>query len=300
MGLEIVCFGALNVDKLYRVNEIAKEGEERSITEFKETPGGSAGNTATGLARLGIKVGYIGKVSNDREGKILLGDFTREGVNTDGIVISQEGRSGTVLGFIDREGERALYVDPGVNDSLEFKDIDLEYVRSTKFIHLTSFVGKKPFAAQEKLVTMVHDDVNISLDPGDIYARKGLTSLKPIIERCYAIIPNENEVKMLTGKGYKRGSRILLKEGASIVAVKLGKRGCYVSDGKESHLIEPYKVKVIDTTGAGDAFCAGFLYGLNRNKDLYESGKIGNFVASRCIREVGARAGLPCLMDFEL
>ncbi len=300
MGLEIVCFGALNVDKLYRVNEIAKEGEERSITEFKETPGGSAGNTATGLARLGIKVGYIGKVSNDREGKILLGNFTREGVNTDGIVISQEGRSGTVLGFIDREGERALYVDPGVNDSLEFKDIDLEYVRSTKFIHLTSFVGKKPFAAQKKLVTMVHDDVNISLDPGDIYARKGLTSLKPIIERCYAIIPNENEVKMLTGKGYKRGSRILLKEGASIVAVKLGKRGCYVSDGKESHLIEPYKVKVIDTTGAGDAFCAGFLYGLNRNKDLYESGKIGNFVASRCIREVGARAGLPCLMDFEL
>ena len=86
---------------------------------------------------------------------------------------------------------------------------------------------------------------------------------------------------------------MLLDEGAGVVAVKLGEKGCYVTDGKESHLIEPYKVRVVDTTGAGDAFCAGFLYGLVEGKDLYQCGKLGNFMASRCITKVGARKGLP-------
>jgi ribokinase len=85
-----------------------------------------------------------------------------------------------------------------------------------------------------------------------------------------------------------------------IVAVKLGSKGCYVTDGKQSHNVEPFKVKVVDTTGAGDAFCAGFLYGLISGKNLYDCGRIGNFVASRCIMKMGARPGLPYLKDLKL
>jgi ribokinase len=73
-----------------------------------------------------------------------------------------------------------------------------------------------------------------------------------------------------------------------------------VTDGKKDHLIEAFKVKVVDTTGAGDAFCAGFLYGLINGKSLYECGRIGNFVASRCIMKMGARPGLPRLEDLKL
>ena len=119
------------------------------------------------------------------------------------------------------------------------------------------------------------------------------------MRRCYFFSPNENELKLLTGKEYREGSKVLLKEGAKIVAVKLGKKGCYVTDGKESHLIEPFEVEVVDTTGAGDAFCAGFLYGLIKGKDLYECGKLGNFVASKCITKIGARDGLPKLSDLQ-
>lgn len=298
MSFDVICFGALNVDRLYRVKRIAREGEERSIIGFKESPGGSAANTAVGLARLGLKVGYIGKVSSDIEGNLLLKDFENEGVNTDGVIVSKAGRSGIVTGYVDKKGERALYLESGVNDLLEYKEIDLEYAGSADFLHLTSFVGEKPFEAQKRLVKGLPKDVKISLDPGDIYARKGLKSLKPIIERSFAIFPNENEIKLLTGEGYKRGSRVLMKEGVNIVGVKLGGRGCYVTDGKIRHLIEPYKVEVIDTTGAGDAFCTGFLSGLIKNKDLYESGRLGNFVASRCIRKAGAREGLPRLSDL--
>jgi ribokinase len=162
---------------------------------------------------------------------------------------------------------------------------------------LTS-VDRKPFLAQKQLIKEL-PHILVSFDPGEIYARKGLKALKPIIQKSSVVLPSEGELKMLTGKGWKDGARILLKEGAGIVAVKLGERGCYVSDGKETHLIEPFKVKVVDTTGAGDAFCAGFIYGLVMGKDLYQCGRLGNFVASRCITQIGARKGLPRLNELE-
>jgi len=292
MRLDIVCFGALNVDRLYKVDRIAKADEESEILDFEGSPGGSAANTAVGLARLGAKTGYIGKVATGREGEFLLSAFKEEGVNTDGIVVLKTGRCGTVIGFVDQKGERALYLDPGVNDSLEFNEINLEYVAGAKYLHLTSFAGTKPFEAQKKVVEALRD-VKVTLDPGMIYARKGFSELQPLIRRCFAVMPNRTELKILTGKGYKEGAEALLREGVEIVAVKLGKRGCYVTDGEESHHVQPFKVKVVDSTGAGDAFCAGFLYGLLKDKMVRECGLLGNFVASRVLTKMGARNGLP-------
>ncbi|MHC3129832.1 MAG: carbohydrate kinase family protein [Candidatus Bathyarchaeota archaeon] len=277
---------------------IAKEEEEGSVLEFKESAGGSAANTVVGLARLELKTGFIGKVAADREGKILLDDFRKEKVDVNGISVSERGRSGVVMGFIDQNGDRALYVDPGVNDQVDFKDINLDYVSGTEFLHLSSFVGEKPFKAQKKLIEQL-SDVKISFDPGAIYARKGLNAIKPIIKKSYVMFPNGIEVKLITGQDYIEGAKAFIKLGADLVAVKLGKRGCYVTDGKESYMIEAYKVEAVDTTGAGDAFCAGFLYGLIKQKDLYECGKLGNFVASRCISKMGARTGLPKLEDLK-
>jgi len=298
MKFDVIGFGALNVDRLYRVDRIAREGEETFALGFQETPGGSAANTIVGLARLGLKTGYIGKVADDREGQLLLNDFKKEGVNTDGIVVAKTGRSGVVTGYVDRRGERALYVDPGVNDSLEFKEINLEYANGAKFLHITSFVGEKPFEAQKRLVNQL-SNLEVSFDPGEIYTLKGLAALRTLIKRSSVVFPNENELKMLTEEDYKTGSRVLLREGAGIVAVKMGSKGCYVTNGKESHMVEPYKTEVADTTGAGDAFCAGFLYGLIKKKDLHECGRLGNFVASRCIAKIGARTGLPRVHELK-
>ncbi|MFQ6075729.1 MAG: carbohydrate kinase family protein, partial [Candidatus Bathyarchaeia archaeon] len=157
---------------------------------------------------------------------------------------------------------------------------------------LTSFVGEKPLEAQRKLVDSL-SRTRVTLDPGEIYAMRGLASLRRMLRKCFALFPNESELKLLTGKGYKRGSECLLNEGVRIVGVKLGSRGCYVTDGEEAHLVEAYDAEVVDTTGAGDAFCAGFLYGLVRDMGLYECGRLGNLIASHCIRRMGAREGLP-------
>mgnify|MGYP000070609207 CR=1 FL=1 len=299
MRFDVICFGALNVDKLYKVNRIASADEESEILDFKESPGGSAANTAVGLARLGVKTGFIGKVATDREGELLIRSFIDEGVNTDGIIVSEYGRSGTVIGFVDVKGERALYVDPGVNNLLEFDEIDLDYASQADLLHLTSFVGEMPFKSQIKLIEEI-PEISVTLDPGMIYARKGLAGLKPLLERCMVFFPNEHELRLLTGKDYREGAEVLLKKGVRIVAVKLGAQGCYVTDGDENHLIKPFKVDVIDSTGAGDAFCAGFIYGMINNKTLRECGILGNFVASRTLTRMGARNGLPRKSDLPL
>lgn len=297
MAFDIVGFGALNLDKLFKVNLIAKREEEGFVTDYKESAGGSAANTTVGLARLGLKTGFIGKVASDNEGTFLLEAFRKEGVDINGITVSRRGRSGTVMGYVDPNGDRALYVDPGVNDHIEFGDINLEYVRGTRFVHLSSFVAETPFKAQKQLIAQL-PDLHVCFDPGAIYANKGLAAIKSIIRRSDAMFPNEAEVVLLTGKSYKEGAETLLKLGAKLVAVKRGKHGCYVTDGKESHHIDAYKVKAVDTTGAGDAFCAGFIYGLVKGKDLFECGKLGNFVASRCVSAMGARTALPKQADL--
>jgi ribokinase len=202
------------------------------------------------------------------------------------------------MGYINGNGERALYVNPGVNDWLEFSEIDLNYAADTEFLHLTSFVGEKPFLAQKKLVKTL-SDVKVSFDPGALYTKKGLDALKPIITRCYVMFPTSKELKMLTGQDYQIGSESLIQAGVEIVAVKLGNKGCYVTNGQQRYLVEPYKKKVVDTTGAGDAFCAGFLFGLITGRDLLQCGRIGNFVASLCISKVGARTGLPSFKDLD-
>jgi ribokinase len=297
---DAVGFGGLNVDKLFKVNKIAKAEEESFIKDCEEACGGSAANTIVGLARLGCKVGFVGKVAGDREGKMLVEDFRREGVDTKGIIHSKHGRSGTVMGFVDEKGERALYVDPGVNDTIELNEINLEYAFQTRFLHLTSFVGEKSFQTQKRLIEALPRSVKLSLDPGELYARKGAV-LESIIKKAFVLMPNLNELELLTKTAdYRKGAEVLLKKGVEIVAVKLGSKGCYVTDGKENHSVEPFKVKVVDTTGAGDAFCAGFLYGLISGKSLYDCGRIGNFVASRCIMKMGARSGLPYLKDLKL
>ena len=298
---DVIGFGALNVDMLFKVDKLATAEEESFIEDYKEACGGSAANAIVGLARLGCKVGFIGKVANDREGKMQLDCFKAEGVDTSGIVEAPKGKSGSVMGFVDRKGARVLYINSGVNDLVEPREIKYEYVSQTKFLHLSSFVGEKSFRAQKKLLSALPEGVRISFDPGSLYAQKGFAVIEPIIRNSYVFMPNALELEQLTGEeDYRKGADYMIAMGVKVVAVKLGSKGCYVTDGQERLSVEPFKVKAVDTTGAGDAFCAGFLYGLIHEKSLYECGQLGNFVASRSVMAMGARAGLPYAKDLAL
>jgi sugar/nucleoside kinase (ribokinase family) len=296
---DVVGFGALNVDMLFKVDRLAAAEEESFIQDYTEACGGSAANTIVGLARLGCKTGFVGKVANDLEAKLQIACFNKEGVDTSSIIQASKGRSGLIMGFVDKKGARALYINSGVNDLIEPREINYSYLSQTKFVHLSSFVGEKSFRAQKKLLAALPRDVKISFDPGSVYAQKGFAAIEPIMRSTYVFMPNALELELLTGESdYCKGADLMIGIGVKIAAIKLGEKGCYVTDGQERLRVEPFKVKVADTTGAGDAFCAGFLYGLINKKSLYECGQLGNFVASRSAMSMGARDGLPYAKDL--
>ncbi|MCW3975151.1 MAG: carbohydrate kinase family protein [Candidatus Bathyarchaeota archaeon] len=302
MKLDVIGFGAINLDKICRVNKIVGPGEESFITSIILSPGGSAANTIVGLSKLNQKAGYIGKVGPDEDGDYLLNSFKKVDVNIDGIIRSKKGFSGQSLIFEDRSGEREIYIYPGENDEILIDEINIDYACNAKILHLTSFVGNKPFKAQKELVKSL-TDVVITFDPGDIYASKGLIALDALIENSSIIFTNTSKngkaVEIITKKDYKDACKILIEKGADIIAVKLGNQGCYIENKNESYLVKPYKVDVVSTTGAGDAFNAGFIYSFLKGKDLFYCGKFGNFVASRCITQPGAREGLPTLENLK-
>ena len=296
--LDVVGFGALNLDRLYRVKRIAKAGEHAPILDVTESPGGSAANTVSALARLGAKCGFIGAIGDDAEGRIMLEDFERFGVDTSGVSALKDARTGIIIGFVDSKGERTLYPYPGANSLLEVGDIDLSYAKKARFLHVTSFVSEKQLQLQKKVLSEL-PDIELSFSPGDLYSKKGMKALMPFIKRSSVIFLNESEANELTGKKYKDAGSILLDKGAGIVAVTLGKKGCYVTDGEESFEAAANKAKAIDTTGAGDAYAAGFLYQILKGGTINEAARSGNAAASFCIRKIGARLGLPRREELE-
>lgn len=297
---DVIGFGALNMDKIYSVDSIPTKDEEVFVTNLKLHPGGSAANTIVGLKRLKVRAGIMGKVGNDEDGDLLIEDFREEGVDTTSI-LRGEGRSGSAMILVDNDGNRAIIVDPGVNDTIQCDEMDLEYISNFRLLHLTSFICRevqKSLESQKKLVDDFESD--ISFDPGMVYAKRGIGGLRGLLNSTKIFMPSEAELRILTGESYRKGAALMLKEGPEIVAVKLGNRGCYITDGEQETEVPAYPVKAIDTTGAGDAFNAGFIFGYLNGHDLEKCGKLGNQVAGYCIQHKGARRGLPYLKDIDL
>ena len=307
MDIEVVGLGALNMDYLYHVERILDDGET-VVNESKSSPGGSAANTIYGLARLGVNTGFIGVVGDDADSKIMLENFQKVGVDTSQIKVKPDAKTGSVLCLSDKLGRRSLYVSPEANSLLTIDDLDLTYINQAGLLHLSSFVDDRQFKILLELISRLDSSVKLSFAPGALYAGKGLKALTPILDRTHVLFINQDEIRQLSGKDVIAGVETCLEQGCHIVAVTLG-RGMqlegaettavgYIRDARNEHIIEPHSQNVVsevDTTGAGDAFATGFLYGLLEGKGLRQCGLLGDIAARFSMRKIGAREGLPGL-----
>jgi ribokinase len=286
------------MDRILFVNKIPGRDDEGYVNSVELRPGGSAPNTAVGLSRLGIESHCIGGVGNDPEGSAMIEALGKEGVCTDGIIV-KEGRSGTALVMVDPDGLRSIIIDPGVNDSIEIEDIDIAHLESSDLLHLTSFICRNTDTSFRTQLSLVEKtDLPVSLDPGQLYAERGIQSLSPAIARCKIFMPNEAELQLITGKTIEGGAKKLIDSGAEIVVVKRGMKGSYVTDGKREVEVPIYGERGLDTTGAGDAYNAGFIYGMLNGFDLGQSCETGARVAWFSVQKPGARDGLPSLGEL--
>lgn len=294
--MDVIGFGPLELKKIIYVDKLPNKGGF-SLLKNKETfAGGSAANTIAALAKLQVPTGFIGKIGSDPEGSMIIEDMINHGVDARGIKLC-DGRSGIVIEIVDETGERMQLADPGANDEIETKDVPIKYIEKAKFLHISPFQcrnSKKSFETQQKLVREARRmGLSISMDPGLFYAKMGAKELENFIRDLYLLLLDEDEIRMLTGKNYREGSMYLAKAGVDIVAVKLGSEGSFVRCGTEEIHVPPFRVNAVDFAGCGDAFNAGFIFGLLNKKKPEQCAILGNGEAALCARSSGTRSGLP-------
>ena len=298
MKPEVVGLGAMNLDRLLRVEKIVREGEAPAH-EMCLAAGGSAANTIYALARLGVATGFIGVVGDDGEGRRLVSDLAGQGVDTGKIAVRPGVPTGTIFGLVDKKGHRVLYALPGANACLAAEDIDLDYINKAGFLHLSSFVGDEQLRLERILLEKLSPRVKVSFAPGQLFTSRGLGALAPLIRRSQILFLNQVEIDELAGGDYRAAAQRLGQNmGCSLVVVTLGGKGgkvCYISEGRNEHLLEVafQPEDVVDSTGAGDSFAAGVLFGLLNGEKIITAARFGELMAARCLGEMGARAGLP-------
>ncbi|MCD6472151.1 carbohydrate kinase family protein [Candidatus Aerophobetes bacterium] len=304
--MDVVGFGALNVDLIYEVDlpllgieagkeRIGKYEEFENLLKYlnnkgnikMRSGGGSAANTVYALSKMGFSCGYIGKVGKDKEGEFLLEGLRREGVDTSKIL--QNEKSGLCIVLLDKRKDRSILILPNANDSLSYSEIDIDYINKAKFLHITSLLGETPFEAQKIIAQKTK--AKISFDPGEPHVKRGIEELKPIFKRSFIIFPSQEEVKMLTGKDYKNGAREMLNNyGIKIVACTRGNKGSYILSKEEEIELLSEEAEVVDTMGAGDVYAAGFLAGLLKGYTLFKCAKLATKAAAQSIKDYGRKS----------
>jgi ribokinase len=249
--------------------------------------GGSAANTVVALARMGYSTGFLGVAGKDEEGRFLLGSMNGVDVSH----VKKYKRSGMCIAML-KEGERSLLGLPNANDFFSFNEDDLGFLNSAKFVHLSSFAADSALSMQKQLVNMLDDNVYVSFAPGERYARRGLKQLAEIIERSRILFVNEREVSLLTGSDAREGSKALLELGPAVVACTMGSNGSTITTRNVSFDVPAKKTVVVDTTGAGDVYAAGFLASYLDGANLETCGQIASAAAAFSIASYG-RDGYP-------
>lgn len=272
---------------------------ESIVEESFEAPGGSAANTIYALAHWGMSAGFIGAVGDDEEGRQILSEFERVGVDTQRIRILQGQRTGRVVGVVDRKGHRALYVQPAANLWLRLTEDDVNYASIAQCVHLSSLIGDAAFESQCRFALALPKDVVLSFAPGALYARRGLRELKSLLQRTTLLFITREELSELAGtENLESAAQQLWALGVAVTVVTLGEQGSWVGSKGKGQFAPSPQAHVMDTTGAGDAFAAGFLWGFLNGQPLPKCQRLGTIAASFCLQALGARTGTPTLDEL--
>lgn len=289
--MDVIAIGNANVDLMSMVTYFPGPDEETLAKSFKVVPGGSASNFAVALSRLGVSTGLIASIGDDEFGRLIINNLKSEHVDISHVKIVKNNFTGIVMVFIDESGERRMIAYRGANLALNKEDINPEYLKSAKIIHLS---GTRLEIAEYATHVAKKENVIVSFDPGSVLASMGIEGCKNILRNTDIIFVNRAEIMRMTNvQNVLEGAHELLKHGPSLIVVKLGSEGSLAVTKNSEIKMPAFKVKVINTTGAGDAFNAGFIKAFLNNMNLTEALKIGNAVAALSISKPEPRLSFP-------
>jgi sugar/nucleoside kinase (ribokinase family) len=255
----------------------------------EQAAGGCAANTVHGLANLGIPCGFIGKVGTSDLGKFFQEDLQKSGIEPH--LSYSFNKTGTAIAFISPDSERTFATYLGA--AVEMSPDELSSVLFSKYdvFHIEGYLLQNHDLIQRAVKLAKDNDMKVSLDLASYnVVLENLEFLKSLVHLYVDIVfANEEEAKAFTGFDDPKKALTKIAGGSKIAVVKLGKNGSLVQNGKEIVEISPIKVNSIDTTGAGDLYAAGFLYGLINNMGMDKCGAHGSLLAGTVIENIGAK-----------
>ncbi len=293
----ILVIGSLNADLVVRAPRFPKPGETLTGEDLQVIPGGKGANQAVAAARMGAAVHMAGRVGQDTFGPMLVNNLEDAGVEVSQVQASGSA-TGTATIVVDGQGENFIVLSPGANGLLSSQDVDAIDFNLFGWLLLQLEIPLEVVAHAAAKARMA--GCRVILNPAP--ARE----LPPnMLAHVDIVIPNETELSLLTGcdtddlAGVEDCARGLLMRGVEIVLVTLGAQGSLLVTADYTEHIPAFKVKVVDTTGAGDAFIGGLAASLAEGKSLPEAARIANACGALATTRFGAQPSLPTYMDVE-
>jgi sugar/nucleoside kinase (ribokinase family) len=299
----IICLGILVADIVGRpLRTVPDPGRLVLVDEMSLHTGGCACNTATALARLGLPVEVIGKVGSDSFGDFVLNTLAERGINSKGILRDRKVGTSATMVMVAPDGERRFVHYLGANACLTLEDVDLSMVEAGSILHVGGSLVMPGIDGEPTAELLRHAraaGVTTFLDTVWDDTGRWMNTLAPCLPYVDYFVPNLPEGQALTGLDDPAEiASALLAHGVKTVGIKMGGDGCLVMT-KESQAIRipAYQVDVVDATGAGDAFAAGFIAGVWQGWDLQKTARFANAVGALSVTGLGASGGVRSLFE---
>jgi sugar/nucleoside kinase (ribokinase family) len=294
----IVCLGILVADLVGRpLRAVPDPGRLVLVDEMGLYTGGCAVNAATALKRLGLPVEVIGKVGSDALGDFMLNAMVERGIGTRGVRRDPEIGTSATMVMVDTDGERRFVHFIGANAMLGFDDIDLELVSEASILHVAGSLVLPGIDGEPTAKLLKHareNGVTTFLDTVWDDSGSWMTLMEPSLSYIDYFLPSLAEARRLVNLDEPQEvADRLLEYGINTVGLKMGADGCLVkSRERETIRLPSFQVKVVDATGGGDAFAAGFIAGVWQGLPLEETCRLANAVGALCVTGSGASGGV--------
>jgi sugar/nucleoside kinase (ribokinase family) len=296
-GTDVVCAGILVADHVCTpMARLPDAGHLVAVDAMYLRTGGCAANVAVNIARQEIGVKAVGKIGNDYWGQFVRDDLTQQGVDMSSVLVSDSAQTSQTMILLCRGEDRRFVHTFGANGEFTVSDIRKEDLADAKVFYVGGYLVLPGFNPVElaSLFSYCREQgiqtvLDVVIPTGFVYDNE----LEDILPHTDVFLPNNDEGEMLTGEyDPVRQVRALRERGVTTVVVTMGGEGLLYSQGEAIWRARHFRSKVVDQTGAGDAFCAGFISGMVRGEDLQGCIHYGSALGASCVRSIGCYQGV--------
>jgi len=298
--LDLVVVGELNVDLILQdLSAFPEIGKEKIAQDMRLTLGSASAILAANAARLGTRVGFIGKLGSDPFGEIVLKALKERGVDCSGIQQDATSRTGVTVSMTF-PSDYAMVTYMGAMETFTIRDVDFDYLENGRHMHLSSYYlqpglreGCPTLFARAKRAK-----ITTSLDPGWDPDEAWGRDILNVLEHVDVLLPNGREAMSISGRSTPESALNELSRYCAFVVIKLGEQGSLCCTNGETLRINAYDVTPLDTTGAGDSFNAGFLHEWLNGSDIKHCLQVASACGALATMKMGGITAFPTIEEL--